>query len=171
MVGHSGAKSLWRLTALLLALTASALAACKSVPLAPAPHLWAASTPEHSRDAIIAALIRYGYVVDEEAPGVMRARLQKNAWSMIVEVRYDEKEISVNYADSHNLMYEVRHDVPYIHKGYNARAQELADEIKRQISIVELKSRPMPTAASPTTAKPPPPAPPAPSSPPPPAPH
>jgi hypothetical protein len=155
MRGHSGRKSLGRLTALCVVLTASALAGCRSAPLAPAPHVFAASTREKTREAIVAALIAQQYVADEETTGRIRARLQNNSWSMVVEVRYDDRDVSVNYADSHNLMYEMRQDTPYIHRNYNLRAQELADEIKHQIANIELRTRPMPAAATP----PPPPAP------------
>jgi hypothetical protein len=102
-------------------------------------------TPELTRAAIIRALIGLEYVVDEESPGRIRARYAQNAWTMVVDITYG-KDIAIQYVDSIGLRYKVENDVTYIHRGYNARVQELAKEIQRQIMIAGLESRPMPTA-------------------------
>lgn len=140
--------------ALCLALTMTAVTACTTVPLVDPPRTPAGPTPEQSRAAIIRALADFRYVVDEESPGRIRARLQKNAWTMIVEVDYG-KDIAVHYADSVGLDYEVEDDVPQIHQNYNVRAEQLVVEIRRQIDIVALESRGLPSVGGST---PPPPA-------------
>jgi hypothetical protein len=115
------------------------------VPLADPPPFRSAATPELSRIAIIRALADQRYTIDEESPGRIRARLQRNSWTMIVEVLY-ANDVSVHYADSVGLKYEVEDDVPQIHENYNARAASLSKEIQRQLDIVALESRGVPSA-------------------------
>jgi hypothetical protein len=127
---------------------------CKTAPLVEAPRIpiHSGSTPELTRAGIIRALINLEYLVDEEGPGRIRARYQQNSWTMVVDITYG-KDVAIQYADSIGLQYKVVNDVAYIHSGYNWRVQELATEIQRQMMIVELESRPMPTApATPTGA-------------------
>ena len=164
MQGYSRGMSV---TALCLALALVAVTGCKTVPLVDPPRIEAAPTPELSRVAIIRGLATYYYTVDEESPGRIRARLQNNSWTMIVEILYG-RDISVHYADSVSLDYEVRNDVPYIHRNYNYRADDLVKEIQRQIVIVTLEAKGLPPAAGPAKSPPPPPAPARPSTSPPP---
>jgi hypothetical protein len=141
------------------------LTGCKSVPLADPPPSRAGATPQQSRTAIIRALGDLRYVVDEESPGRIRARLQRNAWTMIVEITYGQS-IAVRYADSVGLDYELEGDAPYIHQNYNARAAALQKEIQRQLTIVALEDKGVPSVgggqatapqASPPAENPPPP--------------
>lgn len=140
-------------TALCLAL-ALGVTACRIVPLVDPPRTPAAETSQASRAAIIRALVEYGYIVDEESPGRIRARLQKSGWSYAVDILYD-KDISIHYADSAGLSYQVKQDVPYIHRGYNRRTDDLLAEIRRQVTIASIESRPMPGVGSPPPPPPP----------------
>lgn len=140
------------LAVLCLALASSAVTGCRTAPLVDPPRTQAASTPELTRAAIIRALVRYSYTLDEESPGRIRARLARNSWTMIVEISYD-RDVAVRYADSVGLDYEVKDDVAYIHKNYNARADQLLKEIQRQVMIAGLENRGLPKVSQP---KPPP---------------
>lgn len=131
------------------------LTGCKSVPLADPVEIPAGATPEQSRAAIIRALAEQRYVMDEESPGRIRARLQRNAWTMIVDVTYDQR-IAVHYADSMGLYYRIEDDVPLIHRNYNSRADSLQKEIQRQLMIVSLEYKGVPkVGGAPATAPPP----------------
>ena len=133
----------------------TALTGCRSVPLVDPPAMPAGATPEQSRAAILRALADQRYNVDEESPGRIRARLQRNAWTMIVEVTYAQA-INVRYADSVGLDFEVENDVPHIHQNYNSRAAALQKEIQRQLTIVALEDKGVPKVggAPPATAPP-----------------
>ena len=142
-------------TALCLALAIGAVTACKTAPLVDPPRIAAATSPDASRAAIVRALVACEYVIDEESPGRIRARLQGGGWAMIVDILYDH-DISIHYTDSVGLSYQLKNDVAYIHKGYNSRAEELAQEIQRQVMLVSLENRPVPRVSSPPTPTPPP---------------
>ncbi len=124
----------------------TALTACRSVLLADPPQTAGGATQEQSRTAIIRALGDLRYSVDEESPGRIRARLQRNAWAMIVDITYD-KAIRIRYADSMGLDYAVENDVAYIHQSYNSRAAALQKEIQRQLTIVALENKGLPPAS------------------------
>jgi hypothetical protein len=140
---------------LCLTLSLGAVTACRTAPLVDPPPAPPAATPELTRAAIIRALGTYHYIIDEESPGRIRARMQRNSWTMVVEVHYGQ-DITVHYADSINLRYQVKDDVAYIHKNYNGRVVELVTEIERQIEIVTLEAKGLP--APPPPANPPAPA-------------
>jgi hypothetical protein len=123
------------------------------VPLVDPPSTPAAATPQASRAAIIRALVQYQYGIDEESPGRIRARLQRSGWTYVIDILYD-KNISIHYADSVGLSYEVKNDVPYIHRGYNGRTDDLLIEIQRQVMIASSEDRPMPSVSSPATPPP-----------------
>src|SRR5258705_1748618 len=129
--------------ALCLALVLGAAAGCRTAPLVDPPPTAAGPTTEQSRVAIIRALANYHYTVDEESPGRIRARMAKNSWTMVIEVFY-AKDISIHYADSANLDYEVMNDVAYIHRNYNGRVADLRVEIERQLVVVALEYRGLP---------------------------
>jgi hypothetical protein len=120
-----------------LALALLAASGCRTAPLVDPPPTAAGPTPEQTRIAVLRALATKRFVVDEESPGRIRARLQKNSWSLVVEVLYG-KDVSMHYADSVNLRYKVENDVAYIHRNYNGFVRELQDEIQRQL-IVEAR--------------------------------
>jgi hypothetical protein len=136
------------LAVLCLVLAAGTVTGCRTAPLVDPPRTQVAATPELTRAAIIRALVRFNYQVDEESPGRIRARLARNAWVMIVEISYD-RDVSVRYADSVGLDYEVKDDVAYIHKNYNSRADQLLKEIQRQVMIAGLENRGLPSVSQP----------------------
>src|SRR5262245_55897928 len=136
----------------------TAVTGCRTVPLADPPRVKGGETPQQSRTAIIRAFADLRYVVDEESPGRIRGRLQRNAWSMIVEVAYSDG-IKVRYADSLGMDYAVENDIAYIHQNYNVRAAALLKEIQRQLTIVALEDKGVPNVAAPAASPPAPPAP------------
>jgi hypothetical protein len=140
-------------TALCLALTLGAVTGCTMVPPAAPPRTAAGPTPEQSRAAIIQALATHEYIVDEESPGRIRASMLRDSWTMVIEVFYD-KDISVHYADSRNLDYEVRNDVAYIHRNFNVRADELLVEIQRRLVVVALEYCGLPAPPTPQPGPP-----------------
>ena len=121
--------------ALALTLIAASLAACTSVPLVDPPTIRGAATPEVTRAAILRALVRGEYRIEEDVPGRVRGRRQTPGWFMTVDVFYG-RDVSIRYADSGGLYYATRSGVPYIHRGYVARAQELLMAIQAEIRLL-----------------------------------
>ena len=146
MGGRSILRSLQSLTCV-LASFALLSSGCKTAPLQSPLHVHAAETPVASRSAIVRALLDQDYTVDEESAGRVRGRLQKSSWIMVIDVKYDDSDIGIYYADSLGLHYSTDKDTPFIHKSYNERVQMLADEIRHQVQRGTLMSQPVPTAA------------------------
>jgi hypothetical protein len=121
------------------------------------PTVQGAPTPEVTRTAILRAALREEYFIDQDLPGRIRARYQGGDWFMSVEIEYADT-ISIHYFDSRAIDYQLRDGVPYIHRGYNYRAQELLDSIQRELELmaaipVDAK---MPSVGSPRPPEPPP---------------
>jgi len=110
-------------------------------------------TPEQTRTAIVRALMRQRWVVESEHPGEIVARLDGRGWNMVVAIHYAE-QVTVSYLSSQNLDYDTTEGSPRIHKGYNARATKLADEINLQIAMQRATEMPSVAAPPPAAAPP-----------------
>lgn len=131
------------------------LAACRTVPLADPPPVAGLPSPDLTRVAIHRALAREGFDIDEETPGRVRAHLHRRDWTMVVELDY-AKYVAIRYVDSERLDYEIRHGKKYIHKGYNARAQRLADSVQREARLILAEVDPDAFLGQPPVSEPPP---------------
>ena len=123
-------------------------AGCKTRPMvAPAPVL-AAENPAQTRAAILRALIEKNYAIVSEQPGEVVARYRGRDWNMVVAVDYSN-QVTVRYVSSEGLGYGGEDGTPVIHRGYNARTQDLSDEIATEIAIARATSTTLPPVAAP----------------------
>jgi len=140
--------------ALTLALAAIAVTAgCRMAPLMDPRPVAVSTSPEETRVAIVRALMRNRWVVESEKPGEIVARLNGGGWNMVVAIHYAD-QVTFNYVSSFNLGYDDSEGAPQIHRGYNARAKSLADEIALQIAMQRATETPA-VAAPPPAAEPP----------------
>jgi hypothetical protein len=88
------------------------------------------------RQAIIDAGARRGWHVDAEQPGRLTLRnVIRNKHTVVVDVAYDSKGVSVTYVSSENLNYEMRDGVAYIHPKYNEWVQKLLKDIVAKVAF------------------------------------
>jgi hypothetical protein len=138
----------------LLGALAVVLSACSSVPLAdPAP----IQTPRADLTALAVhrGLAREGFAIRDDAPGRVRAALERRAWTMTVDVTWSGTDVEVHYAASDNLDYDVRGGKKWIHRTYNDRAQRLADSISREARLILAEVDPDAFLGPPVAAPPP----------------
>jgi hypothetical protein len=111
--------------------------------VAPTPH----SAPVATSLATISASIRLaannrGWIITEEAPGIMLASLHVRTHTAMVTIGFDESNYWIEYRDSVNLDYnpndrrktKTRRAMkgPRIHRNYNTWVAELATNIETQ---------------------------------------
>ena len=118
-----------------LVLVVAALTACTTVKLINPPTVQGAATSELTRTAILRAAMREEFFIDQDLPGRVRARYQDPDWFMSVEIEYGDT-VTIRYFDSRAIDYQLRDGVPYIHRGYNYRAQELLDAIQKELELM-----------------------------------
>jgi hypothetical protein len=118
-----------------LVVAVAGMTACSSVPLQNPPTVQSVLTPELTRVAILRAASREEWSIDQDVPGKVRARVTGSGWFMSVDVSYGP-EISMQYAESAGLGYQLKRQVPYIHGGYNSRCQDLLAAIQQEMQLM-----------------------------------
>ena len=111
------------------------LTACSSVPLKDPPTVQGAQTPELTRVAILSGAYREEWTIDQDVPGRVRARVTGSDWFMSVDIVYGS-DISIRFAESNGLGYQLRKGVAYIHGGYNSRCQDLLTAIQEELQLM-----------------------------------
>ena len=92
-------------------------------------------TTEKVRDAVATAGSARGWQVVDEQPGVITLHnLVRGRHDVTVKVFYDTVGFHVDYVDTKNLNYAMRHGVPYIHPKYNIWVQTLIQDILAKAS-------------------------------------
>ena len=121
--------------AIALWIALAGLTACSTVPLQNPPTVQGMSTPELTRIAVLRGAYREEWTIDEDVPGRVRARVTGSDWFMSVDVVYGA-EISIRFAESTGLGYQLRKGEPYIHGGYNSRCQDLLTAIQGEMQLL-----------------------------------
>lgn len=80
-------------------------------------------------DAILRAVADKGWTLAGDAPGVVKASIQKDTFMATVAIAYTGSEYSITYADSSNLKY----DGTRIHKRYNLWVGNLRAQINAEL--------------------------------------
>lgn len=95
-----------------------------------------APAPDKVREAIIDASARRGWHVAADQPGKLRLRnVIRNKHTVVVDVAYDSKGVSVTYVSSEDLDYAMRDGVAYIHPKYNEWVQKLLHDIVAKVAF------------------------------------
>ena len=84
------------------------------------------------KQAIIEAGIGRGWVMKETTPGKIRGEYQARSHQAIIDVTYNAKTYSIEYADSDNLKYEDGK----IHRNYNRWINNLDVDIKKKLAML-----------------------------------
>ncbi|KAA3611763.1 MAG: hypothetical protein DWQ01_06680 [Planctomycetota bacterium] len=117
------------------------LAACSATPLLDPEPFPTQLNEEVTREAVIRGMAVRGWVVEEENPGRVLARLNLRSHVVKVLIRYDEEQVSLEYSDSANMDYQNSDDGEFIHKNYNSWVRNLAGDIQAQLSVSRLDER------------------------------
>jgi hypothetical protein len=80
-------------------------------------------------DAIIRAVADKGWTLAGDAPGVVRASIQKDTFMATVAIAYTGSEYSITYESSSNLKF----DGTRIHKRYNLWVDRLRAQINAEL--------------------------------------
>ncbi|MDX1301317.1 hypothetical protein [Photobacterium sp.] len=86
----------------------------------------------HVKQAIIEAGIGRGWVMRETTPGKIRGEYQARSHRAIIDITYNAKTYSIEYADSDNLKYEDGK----IHRNYNRWINNLDVDIKKKLAML-----------------------------------
>jgi hypothetical protein len=108
----------------------------RSVPVA----LAAPPEPKALEAAIEASLARRHWNIKEHQPGKYVAELTERGHSATIAVLYDAQSARIDYVDSQGLMYGKGADGEVIHRSYNTWVKNLADDIKVNLSQVNLSA-------------------------------
>lgn len=117
----------------LFVLTGCRTAAVYNVPNSPVEAAKKVSD-EKVYDAIKTAGTSLGWIVKKVKPGVAEARLNIRKHMALVEIRYNNKNYSINYKNSMNLNYDSQKGT--IHSNYNGWVQNLDNAIQVQLSAM-----------------------------------
>ncbi|MXP64236.1 hypothetical protein E0493_12865 [Roseomonas sp. M0104] len=72
-----------------------------------------------------------GWIMEDEAPGVIRGTLNLRTHQAVVQITYTPTDFSLRYVDSTNLNY----DGAMIHRNYNGWIQRLEQHIIAQSAV------------------------------------
>ena len=91
-------------------------------------------TMDEVRDAIKRAGAGLGWGMKENSPGSITGTLHLRTHTAVVDIKYDTKSYSIDYADSVDLKYDSTKKT--IHKNYNAWVQNLDNGIKTNLTNI-----------------------------------
>jgi hypothetical protein len=93
-----------------------------------------ALSPQEVERAIIATGLRDEWTVPEHTPGVVVLRYE-HGYFATVAARYDAHAVTIDYRDSGQLGYEIRHGHPMIHPSYNRWVRALAHDLGERMRL------------------------------------
>ena len=108
----------------------------RSVPIA----LAGPSDPKLLEGAIEMALARRHWQIKEHEPGKYVAEYAEKGHSATVAILYDAQSARVDYVDSQGLLYAKEPEGEVIHHNYNTWTKNLANDIKVNLSQVQLSA-------------------------------
>ncbi|HUR39889.1 MAG TPA: hypothetical protein VM240_01865 [Verrucomicrobiae bacterium] len=86
--------------------------------------------------AVKLALLKRGWLVDEETPGRIQATLTEKEFRARIAVTFDARNVEIRYVSSEGLQYEDRKGRRYVHANYNRWIQNLGREISYQFTML-----------------------------------
>jgi len=89
------------------------------------------------KDAIINAGQGRDWVMSEAGPGVINATQNVRKHSVTIRINYSEKEYTINYVNSVNLLASDGE----IHRAYNHWVNNLDKDIQKRLSIIAASSK------------------------------
>lgn len=89
---------------------------------------------ENVEKAIIIAGSGLGWRMQKVEEGLIKGTLNLRDHMAVIEVPYNTKEYSINYANSNNLKYNASENT--IHKNYNGWIQNLDNAIRVQLNML-----------------------------------
>lgn len=96
-----------------------------------------------AREAVLRGMATRGWVVEDEKPGRILARLERRRHTAKVWIDYSGRQITFAYGGSDNLGCRAQGDAcSTIHRVYNTWAKNLSIDIARQISQQRLEMDP-----------------------------
>lgn len=125
-----------RFILVLLALVALSLAGCRTEPIidqGPTP-IPPKATQDQVKQAIISAGAGLGWVMKEQAPGMIIGTLPLRDHVAVVEIPYTSRNFSIRYKDSTNLNFNSADHT--IHKNYNSWVANLNRAISAHLSML-----------------------------------
>lgn len=89
------------------------------------------------KKAIVAAAAVKGWTVEDKGLGKMTATLTvRHKHTVVVLITYTTTSFSINYVDSTDMKYGIRHGEPSIHPYYNEWVKELEETIQVEINAI-----------------------------------
>jgi len=89
------------------------------------------------KKAILTATETKGWIVNDKGPGKMDATLTvRGKHTVIVLITYSTTSFSINYVDSTDMKYGIKHGEPSIHPFYNDWVKELEETIAIELKQV-----------------------------------
>lgn len=89
------------------------------------------------KKAILTATETKGWIVNDKGPGKMDATLTvRGKHTVIVLITYTTSSFAINYVDSIDMKYGIKHGEPSIHPAYNEWVMELEEAIKIEVKQV-----------------------------------
>jgi hypothetical protein len=96
------------------------------------------ATMDMITNAILGSGTHRGWKMRELQPGLIRGKIVVNEKHTVeVDITYNEKDFSINYANSIDMNYKLRGGVPYIHPKYNRWVSILRDDIQDQMQHLQ----------------------------------
>lgn len=133
-----------------------AFSGCRSRPLmTPAP-IYSTMEADRNRQAILRGMAVHRWLLVDEVPGRLTARLDKGSGKhvAIVDIEYDDRSIAITYHSSSGLRCEpVGDSCSSIHRAYNRWVVQLAKDIEYSVAMVRIESQPSPAVAAPPSAE------------------
>jgi len=110
--------------------TASFAATALQTP--PSLQIPSGKTEKDVKEAIALGATARTWIIKDIEPGLIEARVDvRNKHTLIVNLKYDAKEIALKYKNSVNLDYEVVDGTPMIHRNANSWMQNLMTDINK----------------------------------------
>ncbi|MAE67859.1 MAG: hypothetical protein CMJ18_26695 [Phycisphaeraceae bacterium] len=123
----------------LLVLCCVATGGCRTAALVdPAPIQYESTGSKKTRNAIVRAMANRGWTVQSESSGEIVARnLVRGKHEVVVRITYSRDEVDIAYVSSRNMKYDG--SAQTIHKNYNNWVQFLAEDIRRELTILSTR--------------------------------
>lgn len=142
-----------------LTLLAIFAAGCsRTAPLQPPGPLQAAAHPATTEAAIMRALSKRGWLVQQRYAGAIDAIYAPRKHKLWVRIAYDQRAVQIYYVGSEGLQESREGNTIYIHARANTWLQNLATDIAGALQEAQFQGQPPPPVAQPAGVPPPAPA-------------
>jgi hypothetical protein len=88
------------------------------------------------------ALMGRGWAVAQEQPGHIESTLNLREHVARIDITYDTHQVTVAYADSRNLDYEMKKGKPYIHRNYLSWVNNITTDMASNMQLTAMENTP-----------------------------